>query len=239
MSVDAGDNRSPLKSRMQREQDELGRRLLVINAFGLVIALTGLVWPLGWRSATVICLVGLFVFTAFLVRRDFPRWSTNLFIFGQAVGWTEVLADAWLVCHTETLIYASGGPFVWMSPLYMPFAWGGLLTSTMLLGVIVHRRASLVTASLLVAGLTGLYIPLYEYIAHASGWWWYQDTPMLLGVVPIFIVLGEVIVGVPLVWIGARLEQVDTAGAALYGCSVGLLIFAAYALAYAVIGSGS
>jgi hypothetical protein len=118
----------------------------------------------------------------------------------------------------------------------MPFAWGGLLTSTMLLGVVVHRRTSLLVASLLVAGLTGLYIPLYEYIAHASGWWWYQDTPMLLGVVPIFIVIGEVIVGLPLVWIGTRLEHVSTGGAALLGAGVGLLIFAAYALAYAVIG---
>jgi hypothetical protein len=220
-----------------REQDELGRRLLVVNALGMAIALAGLALPLGWRSAMFICLMGLFVFTAFLVRRDFPRWSTNLYIFGQAVGWTELLADAWLVRCTETLIYPAGGPFVWVSPLYMPFAWGGLLTSTMLLGVVVHRRASLLVASSIVAGLTGLYIPLYEWIAHASGWWWYQDTPMLLGVVPIFIVIGEMIVGVPLVWIGTRLEHVGAGKAALFGVAVGLLIFAAYALAYAVIGS--
>jgi hypothetical protein len=236
MSVDAGSKPSPMTSRLTREQDELGRRLLVVNAFGIAIAMVGLVIPLGWRSATVICLVGLLVFTAFLVRRDFPRWSTNLYIFGQAVGWTELLADAWLVRHTETLVYASGGPFVWVSPLYMPFAWGGLLTSSMLLGVVVHRRTSLVVASLFVAGLTGLYIPLYEYIAHASGWWWYQHTPMLLGVVPIFIVIGEMIVGLPLVWIGTRLEHVGAVGAALFGGAVGLLIFAAYALAYGLIG---
>jgi hypothetical protein len=237
MSADAESKARTIESRTTREQDALGRRLLVVNTFGIVVALTGLVIPLAWRSAMLICLVGLFVFTVFLVRHDFPRWSTNLYIFGQAVGWTELLADAWLVCRTETLVYASGGPFVWVSPLYMPFAWGGLLTSTMLLGVVVHRRTSLLVASLLVAGLTGLYIPLYEYIAHASGWWWYQDTPMLLGVVPIFIVIGEIIVGLPLVWIGTRLEHVSTGGAALLGAGVGLLIFAAYALAYAVIGS--
>jgi hypothetical protein len=219
-----------------RDQDDLARRLLAVNAMGLAVALSGLVIPLGWRSATAICFVGLFVFTVYLVRHGFPRWSTNLYIFGHAVGWTELLADAWLVQHTQTLVYPSDGPFVWASPLYMPYAWGGLLMSGIVLGVIVQRQASRITASLLVAGITGLYIPLYEYFAHASGWWWYRDTPMLFGVVPTYILIGELIVGLPLVWIGTRLEQVTAGGAAWLGCAVGLLIFAAYALAYAAVG---
>jgi hypothetical protein len=219
-----------------RDQDQLSRQLLVVNFVGLGFALTGLVWPLAWRSATAICLLGLAVYSAYLIRGGFPRWSTNLYVFGQAVGWTELCADAWLVQHTQTLVYPAGGPFVWTSPLYMPFAWGGLLTSNVLLGVILHRRTSLLTASLLVTALTGLYIPLYEYLAHASGWWSYRDTPMLLDVVPLYIVLGETIVGMPLVWIGVRLEQVTAVGAAMLGCAVGLLIFVAYAFAYALTG---
>lgn len=54
--------------------------------------------------------------------------------------------------------------------------------------------------------------------------------------VPIYIVIGEAIVGMPLVWIGARLEQVTAVGAALLGCAVGLLIFGAYVFAYALAG---
>jgi hypothetical protein len=226
---------SHTSSTVASDQDELARQLFVVNLLGLVFALTGLLWPLAWRSATAICGFGFAVYSVYLVRRGFPRWSTNLYVFGQAVGWTELLADAWLVQHTQTLVYPSGGPFVWCSPLYMPFAWGGLLTSNILLGVVIHRRTSLLRASLLITVLTGIYIPAYEYIAHASGWWSYRDTPMLFDVVPIYIVLGEALVGVPLVWVGTRLEQVTAARAALLGCAVGLLIFVAYACCYVLI----
>ena len=48
----------------------------------------------------------------------------RLILFGLITGFVELAADAWIVDVTHTLDYSvGGGPMIWRSPFWMPFAW--------------------------------------------------------------------------------------------------------------------
>jgi hypothetical protein len=214
----------------------VARVLLVCNAFGLAVTLVGMPLGLGWVSATLATGFGLLVLSAWIVRRGLPRWSVNLWLFGLCAGVVELLADHWLVMELRVLVYDPGGPFVLASPAYMPLAWGGMLEAGVVAGLLLRRRVGLGLACALVGVGMGLYLPLYEHLAYACGWWWYRDTAMFLGTVPWFIALGEVLVGAPLPWLGARLAQLRPGAAAGLGAAVGAWIGLAYAAAWVLVG---
>lgn len=159
----------------------------------------------------------------------------NLTLFGLAAGAAELAADAWLVNITGTLVYPAG-PRLWASPAYMPIAWFGMMSAASALTIALSRRLSLATAGILTALVLGVYIPIYEAIAAAAGWWRYQGTPMLAGVVPHYIILGEVLLALPFVWLTARLVRASVVGALALGIAEGLWIGASYYLAFQVVG---
>lgn len=218
---------------VQADQRTLLALLGVVNLGGVVIGLSGLVSPWGWSSAALAVGLGLAAYLGYLVVARCPRWSTNVFLLCLCAGIVELWADHWLVHGTGTLIYADGGPFVIASPLYMPLAWAGMLATHLAIARAVSRRTSMWTSTLLTAAISGSYLPLFEYLAFVSDWWHYEGTSMWLGVVPVFIAVGELAIGLPLALVATRLERASPGDAIMLGAGLGLWIFACYTWTFA------
>ena len=111
-------------------------------------------------------------------------------VFGLAVGFAELAADAWLVDYTKTLDYSvGGGPMIWRSPLWMPFAREVVAVQFGYIGLWLWKRCGrwgLVTIGLLGA----VNIPYYEEWRAASIGGQYRDCRML-SFTPYYIILGE------------------------------------------------
>lgn len=188
----------------------------------------------GWIGASIITALNWLIFIGYFL------WSRNrltgrLLLLAMVAGWTELLADRWLVDVTETLVFHPGGPFVVRSPLYMPFAWGVVLVQTAYIGWRLSQKIDLGWAVVLTGLLGAATIPLYEWWAKGAVWWFYEQTQMW-GPVPLYIIMGEFLIAggaVLLVW---RLEERPWWLAPILGGVQGLWIWAAYALAFALVG---
>lgn len=205
---------------------------VLASTAGLVVTLVSMVVVPGWLGATLAVAAGMFFCCRMLYRHPSP-WLKNLVLFGLVAGCVELLADAWLVERTRTLVYASDGPFLFHSPLYMPVAWFGMLTAGLAFGMLLRREGwSVAATSALVALALGIYIPVYEALAVIAGWWRYQHCALLFGVVPVYIVLGEILIAIPLCAMAERLRRAGPGFAVIAGVGQGLWMFASYALAW-------
>ncbi len=219
----------------QADVDVFARHVLVASLAGLLASLGSMALLPGWVGATVAVGQGALVCLRMLHKRR-SRWLANLVVAGLTAGVVELVADHWLVHGTRTLLYPEG-PSVAASPIYMPFAWLGMLCAGLALGLVLRRRgASFASATGCVVLMLGGYIPLFEAIADRAGWWVYRDCPRLLDTVPHYIVLGEILLAAPLVWLGERLRTAGALGAVSLGFAQGAWIFASYALAHALVG---
>ncbi len=188
----------------------------------------------GWIAAGLIVGINWVIFIVyFLVCRD--QLLKRLMLFAIVGGWVELLADRWLVDITNSLVYQPGGPFVIRSPLYMPFAWGVVLIQTGYLGWRFLKLMGRGPAILLTGTLGASTIPLYEWWAKGAMWWHYQDTRML-GVVPLYIILGEFMITGGLVLLVERLEEKFLWVSPLLGVIQGLWIWFCYAVAFSLVG---
>ena len=88
---------------------------IVINVIAVSL-LTFAPWS-DWRTGAALNVVDNCLLIGFtVVRRD--TLLTRFLLFGVVVGFTELIADAWLVDYTRTLDYSiGGGPMIWRSPL--------------------------------------------------------------------------------------------------------------------------
>ncbi len=161
----------------------------------------------------------------------FPR----LFLFGMVVGWTELLNDTWLV-RQGILVYDPGGPFVIDTPLYMPFCWALIFVTTGTIGYALQQKLGPLKAPLAMAVISGLYIPGFEAIAAKADWWFYQHVPMLLGLAPWFVVLGEALLALPLPWMATRTATRRWPTGVVLGVVEGLVIWATTVIALRVVG---
>ena len=218
------------------EQRALAIIFVVANVLGLALTLLGVWLKLGWISATLAAAFGFALESLWIIWRRGPRFSVHCWSFGLIAGFVELAADRWLVERLGVLVYAPGGPFVLSSPLYMPFAWGGMLQAGLLLGLWLERRWSLPVACLCTAVLFGLYLPLFEHLAHGSSWWSYRRTPLLAGTTPWFIVLGEILIGASLPLFARWLARDKRRWSPLVGVAAGIWIGVAYALAWSFVG---
>ena len=74
-----------------------------------------------------------------------------------------------------------------------------------------------------------------EAIAAKADWWYYQNVPMMFGLAPWFVVLGEALLALPLPAFSRRLAQQSSLGvAAGLGAVEGLIIFATTLIALKV-----
>ncbi|MCB0368319.1 MAG: hypothetical protein KDD45_02495, partial [Bdellovibrionales bacterium] len=130
--------------------------------------------------------------------------------------------------------YSPEGPFIWVSPLYMPLSWGGMLISFGVLGdFLVKKTQSKIKGSLLAALAMGVYVPFYEYLAQHANWWFYLNAKGVGGV-PYFIFIGEFLIGIPLALIIAKVKVVSFKEVTVWGVIVGLWIYISYWIAYKI-----
>ena len=215
---------------------ESRRMTFVLITLAMVIGfnVVGAVTAAGWRLASGSTALTLAVMIGWKLRFRDPvvgRWL----MIGFIAGWLEIATDAWLVASTGTLVYPSGEPKVWDSPLYMPFAWMIVLTQMGVMATWLAQRLTLARASLVTGLLGGLSIPLYEMMAHYAGYWSYIKTPMLLHA-PVYIVISEFLLSLPLAWVALKAKGSAWAGVIVLGVLVGLLMIPSVMVAWWLVG---
>jgi len=204
--------------------------LFFVVAWNFASSVVGWGWP---TAAVITCAMSLAYIWYIWCRQEFLLG--RILLFGMAAGWTELLADRWLVETSATLFYLPGGPFVLRSPLYMPFAWMVVMTQLGYLGWWMGKRWGIPTASLLIALFGAVNIPLYEQWAKSAGWWYYQNTPML-GNTPWYIIGGEFLIALSLPAVISLLEKRDWGVSICAGICQGLWIWVSYVLAFRLVG---
>lgn len=218
--------------------------LLTMGILFLVIltssVLTSTQW---WKSAVFAVALNLSLYAAYItMNRDWTllRWLAVAVV----AGYVELFADWWLVTQagpmTEAgrignLIYGPM-PKIWKSPAYMPLAWAGVLVQLMALGAWLRDRWGTTKATIVVAVAGGAYIPIYEHLARSAEWWIYVRTPMAFSNAPWYIIAGEGILCIPLIWVATRAERANLPRLVAYGALVGFGIFVAYWIGFTVTG---
>jgi hypothetical protein len=185
-----------------------------------------------WRTGLALNLFDNWLLIRFAVaRRD--AFLGRLLLFGVAVGFTELAADAFLVEYTRTLDYSiGGGPMLWRSPLWMPFAWEIVAVQFGYLGLRLWERFG--ALGLAMIGLLGaINIPFYEEMAKRIHWWQYHGCRMISGT-PYYIILGELGIAIALAMLARRVRDGNVTSALLPGIAGGAAIFVCYVLAYLI-----
>ena len=188
-----------------------------------------------WRTGMALNLLDNAIFVAYIWDRD-DRVMPRLILFGLVLGFTELLADAWLVDYTRTLDYSvGGGPMIWRSPLWMPFAWEVVAIQFAVLGEWLARKFK--GLGIFLAGLVGaVNIPFYEEMALKTKWWVYHNCPMFLHT-PYYIIFGEFLIVMLIVVLVRKFNMQNSLQAALAGFLGGLGIFFCYKVAFLIFKS--
>ena len=223
--------------RFHNQADPLERarlRIVLATVVINVVAVALLVfapWS-DWKTGLALNLLDNFLLLSFVfLRRD--MLIARLMVFGLAVGFAELPADAWLVLHTHTLDYSiGGGPMLWCSPAWMPLAWEVVAVQFGYLGLRLWERFG-GFGLLLIGGLGAVNIPYYEEMARRIHWWTYSGCRMI-SFTPYYIVLGEAGIAMALALLAVQLRRGTWKKAAIAGLVGGLAIFICYALAYLV-----
>lgn len=216
--------------------EEMRRFRFVLFAMALVLGsnVYGAITSAGAKFAlwsTFFTFLVMLGWTAWQRDGVLARWLT----LGFVAGWVEIGTDAWIVRVTQSLAYPSGGPMVWDSPLYMPFAWTIVLAQLGVVGGFLARRMSLTRATLACALIGGLMIPLYELLAHYANYWKYTQTPMLLRA-PLYIILAEFLLALPLVWMYRVQDGRPRAVSVALGVAAGAWMLPSVAFAWVLLG---
>lgn len=229
-----------LPSPRQKTDDSLAhkRLLLIMTTIGInvvaVALLTMVPWS-DWKTGLALNLVDNSLLLWFVVTHG-DRLLARFMVFGLVVGFTELAADAWLVEYTKTLDYSiGGGPMLWRSPLWMPFAWEIVAVQFGSIGLWLWNRFG--GWGLVGVGLLGaINIPYYEEMAKHINWWQYVNCRMLSNT-PYYIILGEFGIAILLAMLTKRVSQGNLATVFAAGAAGGLGIFICYAFAYTLTDS--
>jgi hypothetical protein len=209
-------------------------RLIVVLAtvFINVVAvalLTFAPWS-DWKTGLALNLLDNFILLVFILRRR-DLLLARFLLFGLAIGFVELAADAWLVDYTHTLDYSiGGGPMLWRSPLWMPFAWEIVAVQFGYIGLRLAERFG--ALGLATIGLLGaINIPYYEEMARRIHWWQYRDCRMISNT-PYYIILGELGIAIALAVLARTLRRGGYGIALLSGVAGAAAISVCYALAF-------
>jgi hypothetical protein len=148
--------------------------MLGLMLLGIALLIDDSLTHRGWISAArwSYGLLGGYAFYALLAR---DVLVARLLGFALVAGLAELVADAYLVADTRTLLYPRPEAMLWVSPLYMPVSWAVVLTQIGYLGWLLRWPPW--RTGLLLVPLSGVLIPLYENWAIRAGWWAYQYAP--------------------------------------------------------------
>ncbi|HLX95768.1 MAG TPA: hypothetical protein VKU37_08490 [Verrucomicrobiae bacterium] len=201
---------------------------IVINVIAVAL-LTLAPWS-DWKTGLALNLFDNALLLSFVVLYH-DAWLARLMIFGLVTGVVELAADAWLVDFTRTLDYSvGGGPMLWRSPIWMPFAWEIVVVQFSCLGLWLRDRFG--GAGLAAVGVLGaINIPYYEEMARRIHWWQYSGCRMISNT-PYYIILGEFGIAIALTLLAKPLRHGHAAKTGWLGLAGGAAIFICYALAY-------
>lgn len=158
----------------------------------------------------------------------------KLLLFGLVAGILELWADHYSVATIHTLVYPSGEPMLWTSPLYMPLSWAIALTQLGYYALLIIRWKGIWLAAAIMAISGGLYIPLYENLAKNANWWYYKDCSMLSHA-PYYIILCEALLSTALPFLVRWMENRKVAFAIIPGIVQGVWILISAIIAYNII----
>lgn len=208
--------------------------LAVANVVALSFALVAARYSLGWKAASASVVISALLLAAFCLRHPEPFFA-RLFLFGVGVGFTELLNDTFLI-NQDILVYNPGGPFLFKTPLYMPFTWALILVTNGTIAVWLYERQGPLVSMVTMAILSGLYIPGFEALAARADWWHYQHVRMVWGLAPAFVILGEALLAIPLPWMCQFLARRSVWVALTLGAVEGLVVWATTILALKMVG---
>ena len=215
---------------LERERLLVVIATIVINVIAVSL-LTYAPWS-DWRTGAALNIVDNCLLVGFtLVRRD--ALLARFLLFGVVVGFTELLADAWLVDYTRTLDYSiGGGPMIWRSPLWMPLAWEVVAVQFGYVGLRLWERFG--KTGLLMIGLLGaINIPFYEEMARRIHWWQYSGCRMI-SYTPWYIIVGEFGIALSFALLARTLRRDSWRVAVIAGVAGGVSIFVCYAMAFLI-----
>lgn len=204
---------------------------IVINVVGVTI-FSHLSWS-NWRTGAALNLLDNFILIGYAVtKRD--RLLGHLILFGLILGFVELFADAYLVDTTKTLDYAiGGGPMIWRSPVWMPFAWEIVGVQFGYIGMRMFEAWKI--PGLIGAGILGaVNIPFYEEMALKTHWWRYQNCRMLLHT-PYYIILGEFLIVLSFALLARGLRNLRFGQTVFLGLMAGISIYICYWAAYGIL----
>jgi hypothetical protein len=215
---------------LERERLIVVIATIVINIVAVSL-LTFVPWS-DWRTGAALNLVDNCLLVGFVVVRS-DALLARFLLFGLAVGFTELAADAWLVEYTRTLDYSiGGGPMIWRSPLWMPLAWEVVAVQFGYIGLRLWERFG--KTGLLIIGLLGaINIPFYEEMARRINWWQYSGCRMI-SFTPWYIILGEFGIALVFALLARTLRHGSWRLAIVAGIAGGAVIFVCYAMAFLI-----
>ena len=198
----------------------------------VAVALLSLAPWSDWKTGVALNIIDNSLLAGFIIlRRDLVL--ARFIVFGLTVGFAELIADAWLVDYTKTLDYAiGGGPMIWRSPLWMPFAWEVVAVQFGYIGLWLWNRFD--RWGLVAIGVLGaINIPYYEEMARRINWWVYSNCRMLSNT-PYYIILGEFGIAIIFALMARHVTNGGWRDSVLAGIAGGVGIFVCYALAYGI-----
>jgi hypothetical protein len=216
---------------LERERLYVVVATVVINV--VVVALLAFAPWSDWKTGLGLNLLdNLILFSFICLRRD--ALLGRFILFGLALGFVELAADAWLVDYTRTLDYSiGGGPMLWRSPLWMPFAWEIVAVQFSYIGLrLTELFGGLGLAT--IGFLGAINIPYYEEMARRINWWQYRNCVMISNT-PYYIILGETAIAIALSILARPLRRGGAGTAVFMGVVGGAAILVAYAIAYVVM----
>lgn len=214
---------------------ERARWKLVLGTIGIGVGLMVVFWATnfglwgGWILA-----IGL---NALILRhciRQKDGFMTRLWLFGVVAGFAELPSDAFSVGE-GVLLYPDVGPFLWTSPAYMPFGYSVLLVQFGFIARYFLKRFGMTKAIVLTGLVGGLNVPIYEYLADGAGFWFYQDTWMLFGTVPPFIIVGEIALAAVLPPMVRHMERSGWIAPIGWGLVEGAVMYVGWSWAFALL----
>jgi hypothetical protein len=216
--------------RFERERLFVVIATIVINVI-VVSLLTFTPWS-DWRTGGALNIVDNCLLIGFtVVRRD--ALLARFLLFGVMVGFTELIADAWLVDYTRTLDYSiGGGPMIWRSTVWMPLAWEIVAVQFGYIGLRLWEQFGK-TGLLMIGVLGAINIPFYEEMARRIHWWQYSRCRMI-SYTPWYIIVGEFGIAFVFALLARPLRRDSWHVAIVAGIAGGASIFVCYAAAFLI-----
>jgi uncharacterized protein with NAD-binding domain and iron-sulfur cluster len=209
----------------------------IVSTMLITLGFAALDATMGFGDSSAFFLAfGMFGWMCWYAYNNADVFLQRLLLFGTAAGFTELLADRWLVEGIQSLVYPAHEAMLLVSPAYMPFAWAVILIQVGYLGYLYSSRKSMIHAFLFTFVLGMLFIPAFELLAKYADWWAYVDTEKMFLNTPFYIILGKVFVCLMLPIVFRLQLNMHSLFSIIAGVLTGLWIFASYYLAHLWVG---